>query len=60
VSRKLGEERAKRIVELKERYQLTVPVIATRLGVSERTVWNYVTAHRAAERERLEVCTAPV
>lgn len=35
-----------RILELKEKYQLTNPVIAERLGISVRTVRIYLRANR--------------
>jgi DNA-binding transcriptional regulator YiaG len=46
LARKVEDKQFERIIELREKYGLTAPVIATRLGISVRTVHVYLRAHR--------------
>jgi DNA-binding CsgD family transcriptional regulator len=49
VSRKLDEATAERIIRLHFEQGLPASVIIQRLGISERTVWNYIKAFRKGQ-----------
>lgn len=49
MSRRIEESIAARIVALYFEYKLPASVIKLRLGVSERTIWNYIKAFRSGK-----------